>query len=232
MDNNAPKKISTPFELSYLKQPAPTPGTDEPPGVFSIEPKKMEFNQADFGSPDFGTPDFSKPDFGDPAVPGGPEVYPVPVAYPDPASQGTGTPPAYPQYPAPYQPNPYAPNQPYAPSQPYAPNQPYPPYGLPQSPPQGWAIASLVLGVISITSCCFYVLSLIFGIAAIVTGVMALRKEGGGKGIAIAGIVTGGIGLLLTLMFILASLTGDPQFTDPEMTQEIMDSLIRLFPNR
>jgi prepilin-type processing-associated H-X9-DG protein len=71
------------------------------------------------------------------------------------------------------------------------------------SPPQsaqllGLAVASLVLGILSIT--CFSILA---GIPAVVCGIVALVRIGGakaslrGQGQAIAGIVTGGMSLLL-----------------------------------
>ena len=69
---------------------------------------------------------------------------------------------------------------------------------------KGLAIASLVLGIISIPT---LGLLLVGAITAIVLGVIALsriKKEPatyGGKGVAIAGIITGGVSLLLTTVF-------------------------------
>ena len=75
-----------------------------------------------------------------------------------------------------------------------------------QSPPQvtpepgnGLAIASLVLGILSVTG--FFILA---GIPAIVTGIMSLRKKQQERGMSIAGIIMGSIGTLLSLLFILA----------------------------
>ena len=64
---------------------------------------------------------------------------------------------------------------------------------------QTLAIVSLVLGILSIPCCGFA----IFGIAALVTGFMAKSKaeqnpnEYGGRGLALGGIITGAISLLL-----------------------------------
>ena len=73
--------------------------------------------------------------------------------------------------------------------------------GGPEGGRTGLAIASLVLGILSV-SC----LLVITGLPAIITGLMALNRarrqpaEYGGRGFAIAGIVMGAIGILLTLV--------------------------------
>jgi DNA-directed RNA polymerase subunit RPC12/RpoP len=65
----------------------------------------------------------------------------------------------------------------------------------------GFCVASLVLGIIGIPAACIVVPSLL----AIIFGAIGLAQisrntgEGGGKGMAIAGIICGGIGLLLGL---------------------------------
>ena len=62
----------------------------------------------------------------------------------------------------------------------------------------GLAVASLVLGILGVT--CF---SIIAGIPAIILGIVALNKIGrsagalGGKGMAIAGVCTGGFSILV-----------------------------------
>ena len=67
------------------------------------------------------------------------------------------------------------------------------------------AIISLVLGIISILVCCCYgVVSIILGIAAIVLAVLA-KKDNMGKmpGMALGGLICGIIGLLLGLTFLV-----------------------------
>ncbi len=69
----------------------------------------------------------------------------------------------------------------------------------------GFAVASLVLGIIGIPSACALIPSLL----AVVFGVLALAKDKGagargGRGMAIAGIVCGGVGLLLFARVILS----------------------------
>jgi hypothetical protein len=59
------------------------------------------------------------------------------------------------------------------------------------------AIASLVLGILSLTG-----MGPLTGIPAIITGWLALKKPGG-RGMAIAGIVTGGVSILIGLLILL-----------------------------
>ncbi len=63
----------------------------------------------------------------------------------------------------------------------------------------GLAIASLILGILSVT-----VLFIISGIPAIITGILALRRGQKERAMSIAGIVLGSIGIVLSLLFILA----------------------------
>ncbi len=79
-----------------------------------------------------------------------------------------------------------------------------------QPPPAGTgsvnqtlAIISLVLGIISL--CCY--ISPVTGLAALITGFMAMKKVNndptnfGGKGLAIAGMITGGVFFVLGLIY-------------------------------
>jgi Na+/proline symporter len=60
------------------------------------------------------------------------------------------------------------------------------------------AIVSMVLGIISLTGP-----GLLLGIPAIVTGIVALKKKLAGRGLAIAGLVTGIVSTVLSLLFCL-----------------------------
>lgn len=94
----------------------------------------------------------------------------------------------------------------------------YPPPGPPASggsTTNVLGITSLVLGILSIVMffCC---LGVILGPAAIVTGFLGMRKadepgsQVGGRGMAMAGLICGAIGLVIALFFIiLAAATGD-----------------------
>lgn len=85
---------------------------------------------------------------------------------------------------------------------------------------QGVAIASLVCGILAVLccplaccGCCFRVLEWLLAIAAIVTGIITLVKAFAGKGMAIAGIVCGGIALAgLIFGLIVSSVTGSAAY--------------------
>lgn len=66
----------------------------------------------------------------------------------------------------------------------------------------GLAIASMVCGIVSIVLCCIWYISIILAIVAVVLGVINNVKGLGGKGMAIAGIVTGAIGIILAVALI------------------------------
>lgn len=73
---------------------------------------------------------------------------------------------------------------------------------LPQKTP-GMAIASLVLGIVSLVSCCIYYVSGPCAILAIIFGIVTIRKGPAGKGMSIAGIICGGVALLLVVAMLL-----------------------------
>lgn len=59
----------------------------------------------------------------------------------------------------------------------------------------GFAIASLVLGIISLVIWCLWMISIPCSILALIFGILAVKKPG--KGMAIAGIITGSIALAI-----------------------------------
>lgn len=64
-----------------------------------------------------------------------------------------------------------------------------------------FAVASLVVGIVAVLSGLLYVGGLL-GIAAIVFGVIALRRSGS-RGLAIAGIILGSLGILATILAVI-----------------------------
>lgn len=68
------------------------------------------------------------------------------------------------------------------------------------------AIVSLVLGIISFISGLFFA-GLLFGIPAIILGIIGMKKPGG-KGMGIAGIVLGAIGSLVSILVIIFWVVG------------------------
>ena len=76
-----------------------------------------------------------------------------------------------------------------------------------QSKAYGKGIASMVLGILSIVLCYVPVLGLILSLVGLPLGVSAMRAlapgtPGGGRGMAIAGVVTTIVGLVFGLLII------------------------------
>ena len=88
-----------------------------------------------------------------------------------------------------------------------------------ETPPvSGMAIGSLVCGIISlvfsIPGCCcapIWLLSGVLGLVGVVLGIFGMQecnRGKGGKGMAIAGLICGGAGLAISLLFFVLSLFG------------------------
>ncbi len=94
-----------------------------------------------------------------------------------------------------------------APSQPESFGSPaaYPRYFTPAAsyaqPIDGMAIASLVLGILSIIPFCIWFVAIPLGIMALIFGF--LGNKGSSKGIAVGGIVCGIVGIVIALIFVL-----------------------------
>ncbi|WP_051812119.1 DUF4190 domain-containing protein, partial [Kitasatospora sp. MBT63] len=120
--------------------------------------------------------------------------------------------PAEPQPPDPYGPHPYGPYpQGPHPQGPYAQQYPgYPGWGGWTGPPpltgwNGFAITSLVLGIVGF-GCLLWVGAIAFGIAAL----KAPRRQQRGRGMAVAGIVLGGLwGVVVALLVVVGVLYGN-----------------------
>lgn len=73
----------------------------------------------------------------------------------------------------------------------------------------GLAVASMVVGIIALLMCTIPIIGLILGIIALVLGIMGLKKTDD-RGMAIAGISTGGLSIfinILTTIFVILSIT-------------------------
>lgn len=70
----------------------------------------------------------------------------------------------------------------------------------------GFAIASMVCGILSLLCCCLDLFSPILAIAAIVLGVITLCFKYDGRGMAIAGIATGGVALVFRIIILIIAL--------------------------
>lgn len=67
-----------------------------------------------------------------------------------------------------------------------------------------FAIISMIAGILSVICCCFGMISIIIAIAAVVLGIISIKKEEPKKGMAIAGIICGGVGLITSVVLVAA----------------------------
>jgi hypothetical protein len=136
-------------------------------------------------------PGYAQPQYADPYAQPTSGAQAFPVSGPNPYPVSGGSYPAYPQ--VGYQ---------------------VPGYGMGPNPTSANAlgIVSLVLGILSIPLSCCSFFGLVMPIPAIVCGVMGIRKASQGqannKGLAIAGLICGCVGLVISLTFITLTLVG------------------------
>lgn len=118
----------------------------------------------------------------------------------------------------PYTPNDERDGAPYTPS--------YDPRMMPpeQKQSMGFAIASLVLGIVSIVCCCLEVVSVVCSILAITFAVLSRRQLGEFHGMAIAGLVCGIIGLAVAVYFIVDGILNPVTDTD---ANEFLDEYMK-----
>ena len=77
----------------------------------------------------------------------------------------------------------------------------------PNKQQNGYAIAGLVLGILSIVCCCSTYISAAMGVIAIVFFVLDKKNTGKSSGMATAGLVCGIFGLLMAVISIIVSFT-------------------------
>ena len=106
------------------------------------------------------------------------------------------------------------------------------PYGDPYVPPaqtesKGYAVASLVLGIVAIVCCCISELSLICSVLAIVFAVLSRRNAGYFDGKSTAGLVCGIVGAALAVYSIIDGIL-NPVVLDEKWLEEYMKMLEEL----
>ena len=95
-------------------------------------------------------------------------------------------------------------------------------YGSNKSESEGFGIASLVLGIITVLLFCTCI-SWITGILAIIFGIIQLVK-GNKKGMAIVGLITGGIGFIASvILYILIFFTSLGSYSNYDDIENSMD---------
>ena len=84
---------------------------------------------------------------------------------------------------------------------------------VPTKLPAGMAIASLVMGIVSILGALpLSFITIVVALVGLILGIIALRKvrkgTGGGKGMAIGGVVTSAIGFILSVVVLVLLIIG------------------------
>ncbi len=99
----------------------------------------------------------------------------------------------------------------------------------------GYAVASLVLGIVGLVSCCCYGLpAVVMGVIGLILGIMS-RKHGNNEGISLAGVIISAISLGLGLVFgaimvvaIFAAME-EVIYENPDLFGEMYDDYVKLF---
>jgi type II secretory pathway pseudopilin PulG len=121
--------------------------------------------------------------------------------------------------------------------QPGAPQATTPPPVPPPSPAamaktSGMAIASMILGILGVISFGYFFL---LGLIGIILGIVALRKISGspeqlkGKGMAIAGIATGGVSIFFALLLVAIAIPSFIKFSGKAKQSEAKTNLGAIF---
>ncbi len=106
----------------------------------------------------------------------------------------------------------------------YQPYQPYPPYSGQPIPKKAnpFAIASMILGILSILSIITGVFPLIFGSLSILFVILSRRKNTPLEAPALAGSITACIGILLSVFLLIVSFALLPTLmNDPEYRNQL-----------
>ena len=94
--------------------------------------------------------------------------------------------------------------------------------------PIGYSIASLVCGILGLLCCCCGFFGIILSGAGIALGIVSINKNCEGRGLAIAGIACGGVGIAGAVIGIIASVaTGSATnaISNLDELQDFIDSL-------
>ena len=87
----------------------------------------------------------------------------------------------------------------------------------------GFAIASLILGILSVLCCCCTGVSALFGIVGVILGVVTLVKKFAGKGCAIAGIICSSVAILSAIVSLILALSGSASLTEMMGVSDILE---------
>ncbi|WP_406455375.1 DUF4190 domain-containing protein [Streptomyces sp. NBC_00876] len=207
----APPDNRVPLDKNTGDTGPQTDGATGHPGPSPVHDQQTVTSMPSAGTGPLPTAGFGAPDTGQQPGPAdwqGPGAVPPPPVGPH--GPGQPAPPPVGQYGYPAQaPTPQY-GYPAAPPQPYGDYPGYPGYGQnawggPQ-PANGMGIASLVLGIIAVVGFCMYGLGIVLGVLALIFGLIgrgrASRGEANNGGVALAGIILGSIGIVISAAFL------------------------------
>jgi len=75
-----------------------------------------------------------------------------------------------------------------------------------QQPGAGMAIASMVLGIVSLVIFCFWYIAVPCAIVGVVLGAVSLKRKAHGKGMAVAGVVTSLIAIAIAVVAVAGAI--------------------------
>lgn len=85
-------------------------------------------------------------------------------------------------------------------------NNVYAQYTVQKKKRNGMAVASMVLGIISLVMCCIIYVSMPCAVLSIILGAVSLRK--GKNGMAVAGIILGAIAMVIAILVFTLMIVG------------------------
>ncbi|MDX3854387.1 DUF4190 domain-containing protein [Streptomyces sp. AK02-01A] len=197
---------SDPWAPPERKVPLDKPGSPPQPGTGPVHDQPTVAGIPGTGSGALPPPPIAP---GGPAQPA-PGPYGYPAAQPGPSDQqsaspyGTGTGYGYPT--AGYQGSGYPAPDLQSPGYPTAGYPGYGQTGWQETPSNGMGIAAMVLGIIAVAVFCIWGLGVILGVLALIFGIIGRRRARRGQatngGMALAGIILGAIGAVISGAFV------------------------------
>ncbi|MDE5570360.1 MAG: DUF4190 domain-containing protein [Ruminococcus sp.] len=93
---------------------------------------------------------------------------------------------------------------------------------------KGLSIAAMVCGIVSILGfCCCTPIGILCGLAGVILGIVSKTKKMDGSGMALAGIITGAIGIVGSIIAMIIGASMNADFF--EQLQDAMDSVAIFF---
>lgn len=86
-----------------------------------------------------------------------------------------------------------------------------------------FAIISMICGILGVLCCCFGAIAIVLNVAAIVLAIISFKKAEPLKGMAIAGVICGAVGLVCAIVMTIFSVA-------LQNSAELMNQFIEMFP--